>query len=654
MQQRKSKRAFNKNLLRYFGFPLAAGAVIILVFFLLQGQVVREIRKGTYQVLVDTARQQSIALERYVELLEMRVQLIADYDADTGPLTLVESLHTALKDEAVEVEAGYANAAGNLIYSDQLKDYVGSEEWFLESLAGKTFVTAATQNVDDGLQDVLVSAKVDTQTGVRGVLFATFGNRNFSGLLKTLAYEGAASTFVSDGKGNILFVEDGTQTMQVGERVKAYINDYALGKEATIDQLKEKLHREQIVTFRFESSSQVYYAACEWLTEFDWYVFTIVPANVADVTVHQVSEYLIIMLLLVLLAGATMVTQSYRHERETVKKLEADKDLLRQSAQRYQLITQLSNEVFFQISLDTGIISFNDTFEAMFGYPAPVCSIDGHENCEKLFFEGDQEIFLRLINQLRAGDTEAHAEIRMFNSRGIVRWKRVEVFAVVDQEKQAVQLVGKIADIHRQKQSMQRLIRQADSDPLTGLLNRAAMEREIKEFLAGEGAHGNHALFMLDFDNFKSVNDTLGHAKGDQLLTQFANGVRRLFRSGDYLSRVGGDEYMIFIKLARDDQIILDKAEALRSEMATLSRKIGISVSISVGIAVYDRDGESFDKLYKAADKALYQVKRNGKNAIAFASAPREPQANHLQRQQVEDGVLDTDIIDSNETDRER
>ena len=57
MQQRKSKRAFNKNLLRYFGFPLAAGAVIILVFFLLQGQVVREIRKGTYQVLVDTARQ---------------------------------------------------------------------------------------------------------------------------------------------------------------------------------------------------------------------------------------------------------------------------------------------------------------------------------------------------------------------------------------------------------------------------------------------------------------------------------------------------------------------------------------------------------------------------------------------------------------------
>lgn len=636
MQQRESKRAFNKSFLRYFGFPLAVGAVIILVFFLLQGQVVREIRKGTYQVLVDTARQQSIALERYVELLEMRVQLIADYDADTGPLTLVESLHTALKDEAVEVEAGYANAAGNLIYSDQGQQAVGSEDWFKESLSGKTTVSTGSQNLDDGLTDLRVSAKVDTHTGVHGVLFATFDNRNFAGLLKTLAYEGAANSFVSDGEGNILFVEDGSPMVQAGKRVKAYINDYALGKEATIDQLKAKLRQGQIATFRFESSKQVYYAACEWLTEFDWYVFTIVPANVADVTVHQVSEYLIIMLFLILLAGATMVTQSYRHERETVKKLEADKDLLRQSAQRYQLITQLSNEVFFQISLDTGVISFNDTFEAMFGYPAPVCSIDGHENCEKLFFEGDQEIFLRLINRLRAGDTETHAEIRMINSRGIVRWKRVEIFAVVDQEKQAVQLVGKIADIHRQKQSMQRLIRQADSDPLTGLLNRGAMEREIKAFLAGEGMRGNHALLMLDFDNFKTVNDTLGHAKGDQLLTQFANGVRRLFRSGDYLSRVGGDEYMIFIKLARDDQIILDKAEALRSEMATLSRKIGIPVSISVGIAVYDRDGESFDKLYKAADKALYQVKRNGKNAIAFASAPAAEKDDATNAQQVE------------------
>ena len=342
----------------------------------------------------------------------------------------------------------------------------------------------------------------------------------------------------------------------------------------------------------------------------------------ADVSSRQVSVYQGGMLVVSLLVGSSMAAQSFRHEQETVEKLEADKDLLRQSAQRYLLITRLSNEVFFQISMDTGEISFNDTFEAMFGFSPPKCTLDNLDDCTTLFFEGDAQIFLSLVNQLRAGEQEARAELRMVGARDIIRWKRVELFSVFDQDGLAVQLVGKIADIHRQKQSMQRLIRQADSEPLTGLLNRGAIERNIKAFLTGEGLGGRHALLMLDFDNFKAVNDTLGHANGDRLLVSFANGMRHLFRSGDYLSRIGGDEYMVFIKHAGDDLIALDKAEALREVMAELSRKVGIPVSISVGIAIYDRDGESFEKLYKAADEALYQVKRTGKNAISFFSSP--------------------------------
>ncbi len=636
MQQSPSKRAFLKNLLRYFGFPLAAAGMLILVLIPLQGQIVKEIRKGTYQILSDAVRQQSVSLERYVNMLETRVQLIADYDADTGPKTLVESLRTELRNEPAEVEIGYANQMGELLYSDQTQKNVGSEAWFSQSIAGETVVSAGTQNIDDGLTDLRISAYVNSQNGVRGVIFVTLSNRNFSRQMKTLAYEGVAYTFVSDAEGNILFVEDSVYNPKPGENVKTYINDFALGKEVTIDLIREQVAKERVATFRFVSSGQAYYTACNWIPAYDWYVFTVVPASIADGIARNVNMYQIWMLAVILLIGALMAAQSYRHERETVEKLEADKDLLRQSAQRYQLITRLSNEVFFHVSLDTGVISFNDTFEAMFGAPPTACTIDTLEDCTNLFFEEDQKIFLTLINQLRAGDAEAHAELRMINSRGVARWKRVEIYSVVDQDKQAVQLVGKIADIQRQKQSMQRLIRQADSDPLSGLLNRGAMERNIKAFLAGEGNGGVHALLMLDFDNFKAVNDTLGHAKGDQLLTSFANGMRRLFRSGDFLSRIGGDEYMIFIKSARNDLIVQDKAEALRGEMAVLSRKIGIPVSISVGIAIYRRDGETFERLYRAADEALYRVKRSGKNAISFASAPAEEKDDGINTRQVE------------------
>jgi PAS domain-containing protein/cell division protein FtsB len=413
VQQSQPMRTSFRSFLRYFGFPLIGGAVMVLAFLLLQTQVVAEIRKGTYQILMDSARQQSIALERYVDMLTTRVHLIADYDADTGPNTLVESLRTELGNDVKYVGVGYANAMGYLVYSDQTKRYVGAEDWFTESLAGKTIVSIDTPNEVDGLPNVRVSAHVRDQSGNKGVLYATLGNQNFAGLLKTLAYDGAANTFVSDENGKILFVEDSMRTVQVGERIRSYINDSALGNGMTFDQLREQLMEEKIVTFHFKASDQIYYAVCERIAAYHWYVITLVPGGIADAIAWRVSEYQIIMLLIILLVGATMAAQSYRHEKETVAKLEADKDLLRQSAERYQLITQLSNEVFFHVSLDTGIISFNDTFESMFGMHAPVCSIDRPQECENLFYEGDKEIFLRLINQLRAGAEEAHAELRL-------------------------------------------------------------------------------------------------------------------------------------------------------------------------------------------------------------------------------------------------
>jgi len=96
--------------------------------------------------------------------------------------------------------------------------------------------------------------------------------------------------------------------------------------------------------------------------------------------------------------------------------------------------------------------------------------------------------------------------------------------------------------------------------------------------------------------------------------------IRHVFRSGDYASRNGGDEYMVFLKNIGDDDVAREKAEALRAEMTGLSRKIGVPVSISVGIALYPQNTNTFEHLYKAADDALYYVKNHGKNSIAFYS----------------------------------
>ncbi len=617
---RKSETAHSSTaeVIRYFGFPLFAVIVLIIAFFATQNEVEAEIQKGTYQMLRDATLQQRITLARHVELLATRVKLIADYDSDTGPNTLVESLRTELTGDARNFAVGYANKQGYLLYSDQGVANVSDQDWFIRSLLGETVVAITSEFSEEGQTDVLVSAHVETKDGLEGVLFATLNGDNFSNMLDTLAYDGQAFSFVCDKTGLVLFTERGELFPSIGENVFDVINDNTLIRSASMQNLQVELTNQLQAEFEFEHDGQTYYAVCEAVGVRDWYVVSAVGGDAADMIQRQVGLYQMGMLFIMLLMGVALTLQAYNHERNTVKKLENDKDLLRQSAERYQLITQLSKEVFFEVNLDSGSITFNDSFEAMFGVPAPICSIERPDLCMNLFFASDYKLFLSLINRLRAGDAEARDEMRMLNARGIARWKLVEIFTIFDQNGNAKQLVGKIADIEHQKQSMQRLIRRADSEPLTGLLNRGALERNVKSYLTGEGSGGKHALLILDFDNFKAVNDTLGHAKGDNLLVSFAAGMKRLFRAGDDLSRIGGDEYMAFIKNIHADDDALDKAEAMRAEMAALSKRIGIPVSLSIGIAMYPRDGNTFEKLYKAADKALYQVKKNGKNAVAL------------------------------------
>ena len=646
MKGKGSSNSSFLELVKYFGFSIISVVVLVVAFLLTSENISKEIHKAAYRSLQDSTMQQHVTISRYIDLLATRTTLIAQYDRDTGPNTLVESLRTELHESINSMEIGFANASGDLLYSDQNIHNVADQDWFTRSLAGETLISLGSQNLVDEQVDVIVSAPVNTSNGVNGVLFVTIDGREIAKIIQTLTYDGEAMTVICDSQGVILFCEARLDDKLLGKSVFDYAGKISLQTKEGALGLAAALKKGFTTEFTYQYHDVKYYAVATAIGVLDWRVVTFVSGEKADYIQRQVNMYQMGMLFIMLTVGISMAIQSYIHERITVRKLEKDKDLLEQSAKRYQLITQLSKEVLFSVRLDTGEISFNDSFDDMFGFPPPICTIYNLDDCMHLFVEADRQRFSTMINKLRAGAAAAHEELRMLNSRGLVRWKQIEVFSVFDKYGHVSQLVGKIADIHRQKQSMQRLIRQADSEPLTGLLNRGAMERNIKGFLEGEGVYGKHALLMLDFDNFKAVNDTLGHARGDDLLVSFAAGIKRIFRAGDYASRIGGDEYMVFVKNIFDDGVALEKAELLREEMINLSRKIGIPVSISVGIAVYNRDGETFDRLYKAADEALYYVKNNGKNSISFFSLPVDQAADIVPRKQEPE---DLDDLDENE-----
>lgn len=163
----------------------------------------------------------------------------------------------------------------------------------------------------------------------------------------------------------------------------------------------------------------------------------------------------------------------------------------------------------------------------------------------------------------------------------------------------------------------------SQQDALTGLWNRAYTEGAVDEILSGGGTG---AVFMIDMDNFKAINDNYGHLAGDNVLKMFADTMRKYAGDGDILCRIGGDEFVTFVNGTTAKAELGNHAADIIADICHHldECKFDTNSSVSIGISQYPDDGENFNALYNAADKALYHVKLNGKNSYHFFSERRD------------------------------
>ena len=165
---------------------------------------------------------------------------------------------------------------------------------------------------------------------------------------------------------------------------------------------------------------------------------------------------------------------------------------------------------------------------------------------------------------------------------------------------------------------LEELHRRATKDYLSGLLNRAAMERHIKKRLEAMDAEDNCAMFIVDLDDFKKVNDTLGHMTGDQAIRRSAHILSDIFRATDIVGRLGGDEFAVFLCGKVTEKLVRDKAaEICEKVYLALGDDPVIDLTASVGVYL-SGPGQSFEGLYQSADLALYKAKKAGKHRFCL------------------------------------
>ncbi len=165
----------------------------------------------------------------------------------------------------------------------------------------------------------------------------------------------------------------------------------------------------------------------------------------------------------------------------------------------------------------------------------------------------------------------------------------------------------------------------AQKDALTGLYNKKTTEELIVKFLSDKQNTDSGALMIIDIDNFKSINDTFGHLYGDAVIKQLGSSLRSIFQKSDILGRVGGDEFFVFLRNYKQNDVLEQKAVQVCNEFRKTYEQNGLTVNVSASVGIATTNNSfKFEQMYKMADIALYNTKAKGKNNYSFFTGNEE------------------------------
>jgi diguanylate cyclase (GGDEF)-like protein/PAS domain S-box-containing protein len=312
------------------------------------------------------------------------------------------------------------------------------------------------------------------------------------------------------------------------------------------------------------------------------------------------------------MVGAVLIARDIRAR----KRAEA---ALRESEERYRTLFERNQAGVFRTSIAGVILDCNDAFARILGYAARGDSIG------KSMLHHYRDLWRRteLLQKMRAHGGLADEEVALRRVDGAPLWVVANAMLQSPRGDDREILEGTVIDITQRKIAERQIVHQAHHDALTGLPNRMLLYDRLTQALSlARRDRRSLAVLFLDIDQFKLVNDTLGHAAGDRLLITIARRLQRGLRECDTVARVGGDEFTL---LLRDIDEGNDAVRAAQKVLATIARPVELDgeqlyLTASIGISVYPADGEDSDALLVNADIAMYRAKELGRNRFELCT----------------------------------
>lgn len=611
----------NQRKITFWTFFSIFVIVVLVMFFLhnFNQKMIAMEEERNEKTLEGLADQASLMAEaRLLSTINVLKTVAGTVDIDSNIYT--ERAGNYLKKIASDNEMdriGLANAEGKVINSNgQILD--GSDQnYFKASMKGEVYISTVFQSDTVSEQSIVVSVPVndEEEEAVCGVIYGVIATERFNAYADMeLGEDSESFVHIIDNQGNYIVRSESKKRLPGGES-----NYFCLLEKLGVDteEIVKLISQKKTAVRHVEKDGEVRILFFAPMKVNNWCAVTVLTGEAANYNANYSRKIVIELLIRILLAFAALALIGYyvvAKEKTYIQRL--NKELLIKEKIFQIGITGTGGYVFTYSPKTKRLEFLNHSKLTAQVFPRIV---ENFPDCIDSFPKQIADVYrqLRDLLELLRDSKDSVKEDISLDIDGRMFYYYVKISNVTEDQEGECFAVGTMEDVTEERQNEIFLRSQIGKDPLTKTMNRAAAVEAINEILQN-GKFANCAFYMMDLDNFKSVNDILGHTIGDEVLIRAAEIISRHVRPKDIVCRLGGDEFVVFL-VDIPKTAVARNVESLIRKLNLTFEKEGkkVTISASVGIALAPQNGKDFKMLYENADSALYQAKSRGKNGYA-------------------------------------
>ncbi|MCR5107501.1 MAG: diguanylate cyclase [Lachnospiraceae bacterium] len=614
----KNGVSFLKNIKAYYLIIAISSAMIFLIMSLFYIYAVNDVDKNVRNNSIEVTSAYGEGIEKILkgqcEILEIISNDLVGYNMSED--SLAKSALSKIKNLGVFNSISYVTLEGDVISVDNaIEQNVSDDPAFIAAKEGRTAISPRIYNVAGEVRSILICTPIRSVKGVTGVL-AGYIHSDTVGDILNYSFSGEEDLILMDDQTTIIGISSNTTRKIKKSEYKYYLTKFEFEDNIKGDEIYENIKEGNNGVCSYTYTGENLILSYVPLNMNGWVLMRTIDKDKAyegyNAILRGISMMFVFIIIVFLILSYILIM--------VVKRMIATDEL----NSKYTMIDTEKKSATFTYNPISRAIELNGAVSQIFGDSIASLGTVNSVTLIDMLHPDDQDIMKVLTKRSKSGDSKFTTEIRVKDQSGEYCWYKLSGIFVRNSRGETSKVVGNIQNSDEEIAQEHILKNKAESDLLTGLLNKITMEDSINRVITDKPS-GSFYFYIIDLDNFKGVNDNLGHATGDTVLVEVAGKLSRIFSEFDLIGRIGGDEFAVFLIVPENmsnnaSHLVEVKAKAICNTIrhTYTNGEVNVTVSASVGVARYDLDGKNYEELYKHADQALYLSKRNGKNQYHF------------------------------------